>query len=96
MEEMKSGAIAALFMLNVNPAYDFYSSGEFVEALKKVPLKISFNPTLDETASLADFICPNHHSLEAWDDTEAVRGVHSLNQPTIAPLCLRQGLIRKA
>ena len=95
MREMKNGEVAAIFLLNVNPAYDSYASPEFIEGLRQVPLKISFNPTLDETASLADYNCPNHHSLEAWDDAETVRGTYSFNQPTIAPLFERER-IRKA
>ncbi|HQY67608.1 MAG TPA: 4Fe-4S dicluster domain-containing protein [Pyrinomonadaceae bacterium] len=86
LDEMKKGEVAALFVLNANPAYDYFASADFSENLKKVPLKVSFSPTLDETASLADFNCPNHHSLEAWDDAETVRGTYSFNQPTIAPL----------
>ncbi len=85
-DEIKKGEIAALFMLNVNPAYDYFASKEFTEGLKKIGLKVSFNPTLDETTSMADFACPTHHMLEAWDDAEAIRGVISFNQPTIAPL----------
>lgn len=85
IEEMKNGEVAALFLLNVNPAYDCYAAKEFTEALKKVPLKVSFDPTLDETALSADFVCPNHHSLEAWDDAETDSGIYSFNQPTIAP-----------
>jgi molybdopterin-containing oxidoreductase family iron-sulfur binding subunit len=84
--EMKRGEIAAIFLLNVNPAYDSYASQDFIEGLTNIPLKISFNPTLDETASLADYNCPGHHSLEAWDDAENAGGVFSFNQPTIAPL----------
>ncbi len=86
IDEMKSGDVAALFMLDVNPVYDSYASKEFEEALKNVPLKVSFNPTLDETSVLADYACPNHHFLEAWDDAEASKGTFSFNQPTIAPL----------
>jgi len=86
IREMNDGEVEALIMLDVNPAYDSYASEEFVNGLKKVSLKISFNSKLDETASLAEYVCPNHHSLEAWDDAEATKGVFSLNQPTLAPL----------
>ncbi|MFZ1699501.1 MAG: molybdopterin-dependent oxidoreductase [Pyrinomonadaceae bacterium] len=86
LDEMKKGEVAALFVLNANPAYDSFAATEFSESLKRVPLKISFSPSLDETASLADYNCPNHHSLETWDDAETVRGTYSFNQPTIAPL----------
>ena len=54
--------------------------------MKKVPLKISLNATLDETSALADFACPQGHFLETWGDVETVRGTFSINQPTIAPL----------
>lgn len=84
--EMKNGEIGAIFLLNVNPAYDSYAPQEFIEALKNVPVKISFNPTFNETASLADYNCPDHHSLESWDDAQPAPGVFSFNQPTIAPL----------
>jgi molybdopterin-containing oxidoreductase family iron-sulfur binding subunit len=84
--DMKNGEIEALFLVNVNPVYDFHASRDFVEGLKSVSLKVSFNPYLDETSSMADFVCPNHHSLEAWNDTETVPGTYSFNQPTIAPL----------
>lgn len=86
LREMKEGSVSALFMLNTNPSYDYFASAEFASALDKVPLKVAFSPTADETSSLADVVCPTHHFLEAWDDAEAVSGILSLNQPTIAPL----------
>jgi Fe-S-cluster-containing dehydrogenase component/anaerobic selenocysteine-containing dehydrogenase len=86
VREMNAGEVGALIISGVNPAYDYYASEEFSTALAKVPLKISLNPTRDETSALVDFICPQHHFLEAWDDAEPVRGIVSLNQPTIAPL----------
>ncbi|MBP9663473.1 MAG: 4Fe-4S dicluster domain-containing protein [Pyrinomonadaceae bacterium] len=86
LQEMKDGQVAALFILNANPAYDHFSSADVAAALSKVPLKVSLSPTLDETASIADYVCPTHHFLESWDDAEPVSGVFSLTQPTIAPL----------
>src|SRR5262249_52731628 len=71
---------------NVNPAYDYYENQEFVNALAKVPVKISLNRTLDETSKLVDYVCPQHHFLEAWDDAQPKSGVFSLTQPAIAPL----------
>lgn len=86
VQEMKDGQVSALFVLNANPAYDHFASAEFSAAMSKVPLKVSLSPTLDETASLADFACPTHHFLESWDDAEPVAGVLTMTQPTIAPL----------
>ncbi|MDH3529362.1 MAG: 4Fe-4S dicluster domain-containing protein [Acidobacteriota bacterium] len=86
IREMNAGEVTALFMLNVNPVYDCYSSEEFAAGLKKVPLKVSFDSSLNETGSLADFVCPDHHSFEAWGDAETLKGTYTFNQPTIAPL----------
>ena len=86
VREMDAGEVGAVIVSGANPAYDYYASEQFTNALAKVPLKVSLNPTLDETSKLVDFVCPQHHFLEAWDDAEPVRGVLSLNQPTIAPL----------
>ncbi len=86
VREMNAGEVGALIISGVNPAYDYYASEELTNALAKVPLKVSLNPALDETSRLVDYVCPQHHFLEAWDDAEPVRGVLSLNQPTIAPL----------
>ena len=54
--------------------------------MAKVPLTVSFADRLDETASRADAVCPDHHFLEAWGDAEPVESYYSLAQPTIAPL----------
>jgi molybdopterin-containing oxidoreductase family iron-sulfur binding subunit len=84
--QMNAGEIAALIVSGVNPAYDYFESEEFTKGTRNVPLKISLNSSLDETSTLADYVCPHHHSLEAWDDAEAFQGIFSINQPTIAPL----------
>ena len=86
VEEMNTGQVAALVILSVNPAYDYFARGEFIRGLNKVPLKISLNSALDETASLADYVCPPPHFLESWNDAEPEPGLFSLTQPTIAPL----------
>jgi anaerobic selenocysteine-containing dehydrogenase len=86
VREMKAGEIAALIVSGVNPAYDYFDAQTFSNGMHKVPLKISLNSSLDETSSVADYVCPQSHFLEAWGDVEPVRGTFSVNQPTIAPL----------
>jgi molybdopterin-containing oxidoreductase family iron-sulfur binding subunit len=86
VRQMNAGEIAALIVSGVNPAYDYFDSQAFSNGLQKVSLKVSLNSTLDETSSLTDYVCPQSHFLEAWDDVEPVRGTFSINQPTIAPL----------
>ncbi len=86
VEEMKKGAVDALILYNVNPAYTYPRSEEFKAALGKVDLKISFADREDETASLVNFVCPDHHVLESWNDYEPKKGMYSLAQPTIKSL----------
>ncbi|HAF12578.1 MAG TPA: [Fe-S]-binding protein [Blastocatellia bacterium] len=86
VRQMNAGEIAVLIVSGVNPAYDHFDSQAFSNGMQKVPLKISLNSALDETFALADYVCPQSHFLEAWDDVEPVRGTFSVNQPTIAPL----------
>lgn len=86
VRQMNAGEIAAVIVSGVNPAYDYFDSKSFTDGLAKVPLKVSLNASLEETSALADYVCPQSHFLEAWDDSEPLRGTFSINQPTIAPI----------
>jgi molybdopterin-containing oxidoreductase family iron-sulfur binding subunit len=86
VQQMNAGEISALIISGVNPVYSYFDNQAFNNGLKKVPLKISLNSALDETSALTDYVCPQSHFLEAWDDAEPVRGTFSVNQPTISPL----------
>ncbi len=86
VDEMNAGTIGALFMYATNPVYTYTDSKKFVEGLKKVPVTVSFNSTLNETAEHCKYIIPSHHWLESWGDAEAKTGFISLIQPTINPL----------
>ncbi|MDW8335282.1 MAG: molybdopterin oxidoreductase, partial [Bacteroidia bacterium] len=58
----------------------------FIDALKNVPVKISFAESEDETSALCDYVLPNHTALESWGDFEPYVGSFSLRQPSISPL----------
>jgi Fe-S-cluster-containing dehydrogenase component/anaerobic selenocysteine-containing dehydrogenase len=84
--ELGRGEVGALFVLGANPVYDLPDSATLVNDIKRVPLVVSTAERLDETASLAHFVCPDHHYLESWSDAEPVAGLVSLTQPTIQPM----------
>ena len=86
VNEMKDGKVAALFTYNTNPAYTAPAALDFANAYKKVGLKVSFADRADETAVWADYVCPDHHYLESWNDFNPRKGHYSLAQPAIAPL----------
>lgn len=84
--EMNTGSVDVLIIHNVNPAYTYFDAASFTAGLKKVPTVISFALSVDETASLAQYVCPDHHYLESWNDAEPVKGIYSLTQPAIRNL----------
>jgi MoCo/4Fe-4S cofactor protein with predicted Tat translocation signal len=84
--DMNAGSVGALLIHGANPAYSWVDATGFINALKKVPVTISFNPKIDETATLCKYIIPDHHYLESWGDAEPKQGHYSFIQPTIHPL----------
>ncbi|MBS1652506.1 MAG: TAT-variant-translocated molybdopterin oxidoreductase [Bacteroidetes bacterium] len=86
VSDMAAGKVSVLMTYNCNPVYTAPASMKFVDAYKKVATKISFAQVLDETAQLADIVCPDHHYLESWNDACPKRAHYSLQQPTINPI----------
>jgi molybdopterin-containing oxidoreductase family iron-sulfur binding subunit len=87
IERMRAGQVGVLLVHGVNPAYTLPPSLGFAEVSKRVPFVASFADRVDETGRLADVVAPDHHALESWNDHEPRRGLLSLTQPTLAPLC---------
>ena len=84
--DMEAGKVGALFVYDVNPAYDYYDADKFKTSLQKIKATISFNDRIDETTELCKYAIPAPHFLERWGDAEAKAGHISMMQPTIAPL----------
>ena len=85
VEDMNSGAVGAVLIHGVNPAYSYNDSKKFVAGLNKV-IGVSFNATMDETTEQCKYILPANHWLESWGDAEPKTGYISLIQPTINPM----------
>lgn len=86
LREIHEDKVAALFVYQCNPVHDVPAGDALSVALRRVPLLVSCGERLDETARLAEYVCPVPHYLESWSDAEAVGGVVSLVQPAISPL----------
>lgn len=86
VSDMAAGKVSVLMTHNCNPVYTSPASLKFADAYKKVATKVSFAQVLDETAALADVVCPDHNYLESWGDANPKRGHYSLQQPTINPI----------
>ncbi|HVW96522.1 MAG TPA: TAT-variant-translocated molybdopterin oxidoreductase [Mucilaginibacter sp.] len=86
VNDMKAGAVDAVFFLNANPVYDYYNGKDVADGLKKVRLKVSFASSNDETSALCNVVAPNHHYLESWGDDNAISGYYTVMQPAINPV----------
>jgi MoCo/4Fe-4S cofactor protein with predicted Tat translocation signal len=86
VNDMKEGKVGAILLYNCNPVYNTSAGLGFADALKKVGLKVSFSGYADETSGMCDFICPDSHYLESWNDSNPSGNHYSLGQPAIAPL----------
>ncbi|MBI2080545.1 MAG: molybdopterin-dependent oxidoreductase, partial [candidate division NC10 bacterium] len=83
---MEGGKISLLLLSGVNPLFTLPEGARFQEAVRKVPLVVSFASFPDETAAAAHLILPEHTFLEAWGDHEPWDGVRGLQQPVMRPL----------
>jgi molybdopterin-containing oxidoreductase family iron-sulfur binding subunit len=86
VDQMDAGEYKAFIAFGVNPAYDFYNPEKFISGLSKCELSVSFSDTMDETARLCNYVCPDNHFLESWNDAEPVTNHFSLAQPAINPI----------
>jgi molybdopterin-containing oxidoreductase family iron-sulfur binding subunit len=93
VEDLRNGRVAALLVDGVDPVADLPGGEELAAAMKQVPLRVSFQDHLDETAHLAQYVCPDNHYLESWSDAEPVSGTLSLTQPAIAPIANRRSVL---
>jgi len=86
VKDMNAGGVGALLMAGVNPAYSLPNAEDFKAGLAKVGLSVSFSGYADETANLCNYICPDNHYLESWNDFMPKVGEYALAQPAIRPL----------
>ena len=76
----------AVIFYGTNPVYTTPKGDKLAEAIAKIGLSISTASWNDETASHCQYVCPDHHALESWNDYAPVKNHYALAQPTIKPL----------
>lgn len=86
IDELKAGKISALFVAGTDLTHNLPDREALVSGIDKATLVVSVAEREDDFASLAGFVCPDHHPLESWLDAEPVAGLVSLSQPTLQPL----------
>jgi len=89
-EVLKKDLINILFVAGANPLYSMADTKALNQAFEKIPMIISFSSYMDETASAADLILPNHSCMERYEDVCSKAGMQknviSLAKPVIPPL----------
>ena len=85
INELKGGSASVIFY-NCNPVYDHPMGEQIAAALPKAKLSVSTSDRVDATANLCQFLTPDRHYLESWNDAEPKAGHLSLVQPTINPI----------
>ncbi len=86
VEELKGGKVAALLVAGTDLTHNLPDRDGLAEAISRTKLVVSLSERPDDFASLAHFVCPDHHPLESWLDAEPVSGTISLSQPLLQPL----------
>src|SRR5690606_21120910 len=79
IKDLNDGKIKTLIIHGCNPLYSALRSG-FEDAVKKPEVTIYTGDRMDETGLFADYLVPDHHSLENWDDMEAMSGAYTIQQ----------------
>ncbi len=93
IDELKAGTVSALFVAGTDLTHNLPDRESLAKDIGNVPLVVSFAERVDDFASLAQFVCPDHHPLESWMDAEPVRGIVSLSQPTLEPLARTRAIL---
>ncbi|MFZ0133746.1 MAG: menaquinone reductase molybdopterin-binding-like subunit QrcB [Desulfobacterales bacterium] len=82
--------IQVLFVANANPCFSLPNNTAFIDAVKKIPLVVSFSAYRGETAELSDFILPSPSYLEQYEDRPIAAGyprpLVNLTRPVVKPL----------
>jgi molybdopterin-containing oxidoreductase family iron-sulfur binding subunit len=78
--------VDALFIIGSNPVYSLPNGKEFGEGLSKLKLSVSFSQYFDETSSKCQYIAPDHHFMEGWNDYQPTASSYGIGQPVIRPL----------
>ncbi len=89
-------SLQALLIADANPFYTMPDNKAAQEAFNKIPFIVSFSSYMDETATNADLILPNHIYLERFEDIPTATGFAGpfigLSRPIVKPQFNTQAL----
>ena len=77
---------AVLINLGANPVYTAPNGEKLRKGLDRLTMYVSTARYADESSSVASYIIPDHHQLEAWNDFMPKSSDYAVAQPTIRTL----------
>ncbi len=86
LDDMAAGRVEVLLVHHADPVGALPAALRAAEALRRVPLLVSFSDRPDATTQHAHLILPDTHPLESFDAISPRRGVVALSQPVMTPL----------
>ncbi|MFN8276065.1 MAG: TAT-variant-translocated molybdopterin oxidoreductase [Chitinophagales bacterium] len=78
--------VKAVIFYHANPLLTLPNADKLEAALKNAELTVSLSERRDETAAACQYVCPDNHWLESWNDASPKAGVYNICQPTITKL----------
>lgn len=84
--DMKAGKVKTLIIHRVNPGFALPTEMGLADAIRKVEMVIYTGDRVDETGVFADYLTPDNHALESWNDAEMAPGLYTICQPAIRPM----------
>ncbi len=78
--------VDTIIMVNVNPYYDYPNLALLKEAFERVPHKITFAMSENETSKFSEYVLPLSHQFETWGETLISLNEISVTQPVINSL----------
>jgi molybdopterin-containing oxidoreductase family iron-sulfur binding subunit len=86
MRDLSRGRVQVLLVQRADPVGTLPEALRASEALRRVPLVVSFAERPDATTSLAQLVLPDRHTLESFVDVVPRAGVVNLGVPAVPPL----------
>lgn len=92
VEEMRTGKVTALLIIDGNPVYTAPGSLAFADALKSVDFSLALTGAPNETSLASTWAVPLAHPWESWSDARAYDGTATILQPQSLPLYQGTGI----
>ena len=86
VEDMRTGKVSTLLIVDSNPAYTAPAALGFTDALKRVDFSMTLTAAPNETSKATLWGVPMAHAWETWGDARAYDGTATILQPQALPL----------